>query len=279
MKTKLAVTFGILALAGVGAVALVTRREPGKAAQRTRPAAPKTAPELPEAQEAAASEESRGVKAEERRDRKTGEAAHRLLRSGSPEARDREALALMGRPVPELLAGLRKAFLEEQDTKERLRLAHILIAQHRRFGHAVEIDAEVLAFLTAVVSDPEKEADHGPAIAALARWETDGSFRALGRVMADVEDQERYAKAAEWLSESRDPRAAATILEAFQATDDEDGKMVAANALLKLASEYPELGLAPILRGQVRPALEKLLARAESEWSRKSIAKMLEALP
>lgn len=202
-----------------------------------------------------------------------------LLQAAGDKDRDAAALALMSGSAAEALPELRKAFLAEADSRQRLRLAHVLIAQQKRFGHAVEIDGEVLKFLESVAVQPETKEQHGSAIAALARWETDASFAALGRVMSDPEDQNGFAAAAEWLSESRDPKAATTILEAFRSNDDEDNRMVAANALLKLSAEFPELGLSPVLRGQVRPALETMLAKADNDWSRESIAKMLEALP
>lgn len=201
------------------------------------------------------------------------------LESTDPGDRDRAAGVLMSEAVPDLLPSLRERFRTEKNPQDRLRLLHVLIAQDRRFGLPMEIDREALSFLEGLVLDPDREEHHGAAIAALARWESDESFRVLGRVMSNPSELNDFAKAAEWLSECRNPKAATTMLEAFQATDDEDGKMIAANALFKLSAEAPELGLTPILQGQIRPGLEKLLAKADDEWSHTSITKMLEALP
>ncbi len=283
MKTKLAVAFGVLALIGVGAVKVTVRREPERPVSRPRH---KIDP-VPAAQEAARFEESRGVAArEERRSVEErpaqagapGGTADRLLRSGDPDDRDAAAVALMGEPAPAAMAELRKAFQEEKDPQQRLRLAHVLIIQQKRHGQKIEIEAEVLAYLEQVVSDSSQGTRHGSAIAALARWETGDSFRVLGRVMSNPSIPSDFAKAAEWLSESRNPKAGATILQAFQATDDADSKLIAANALLKLAGESPETGLASVLRGQVRPALELLLAKAEDDWERQSISRMIQAI-
>ncbi len=282
MKKRLAILAGALLAIPLGFAA--ARRESGSPATVRRPAprlaatvsdAPSVENPVEKASEPQALRPGNGR--EMRREQGVREIA--LLQAAGDRDRDAAALALMSGSASEILPELRKAFRVETDPKQRLRLAHVLIAQQRRYGHAVEVDGEVLKFLEGVLAHPETQEQYGSAIAALARWETDSSFSALGRVMSDPENQNGFAKAAEWLSESRDPKAASTILEAFQANDDEDNRMVAANALMKLAEEFPELGLDPVLRGQVRPALEGMLAKADNEWSRQSIAKMLEALP
>lgn len=280
MKTKLAVLAGALLLVPLGFAAARRGGDTSVAARRPAPRAAAAIPatsESPVEQTVEIQSSRPGNGREVRQERGVREIA--LLRASTEVDRDSAALALMSASAAEALPEIRKAFSVEKDSKQRLRLAHVLIAQQKRFGHAVEIDGEVLKFLEGVAAQPETKEQHGSAIAALARWETDASLASLGRMMSDSEDPYGASKAAEWLSESRDPKAATTILEAFQATDDEDFRVVAANALLKLSAESPELGLSPVLRGQVRPEIERMLAKADNDWSRESLAKMLEALP
>lgn len=279
MRIKFAAVFGAVALVAVGAAAALRKDSPEKPSPRPRRhAAVGTARTESEGETpvvAARSSERPAAKA----DVSASPAARaEILTAPDRDSRDAAAVALMGAPCGDLLPELRRRFLSETDPVERLRLAHVLIAQHKRFGFPLEVDREAMSFLTGIVRDPESGELHGSAIAALARWETPESLRAVGGAIVDPTVPADALKAAEYLAQSRSPQAAAAALDAFQKAEADD-KVAVANVLLKMSSESPELGLAPVLRGQVRPALEKLLAEADDDWSRRSISRMLEALP
>jgi hypothetical protein len=57
-----------------------------------------------------------------------------------------DAMALMGEPASSL-GEIRRKFLDSSNAEERLEALHVLLAQHRRFGAALEVDREALQFL------------------------------------------------------------------------------------------------------------------------------------
>ncbi|GEM_PF-7135168 len=195
------------------------------------------------------------------------------------EIRDEVAVELMGRPAESELPALRLEFLESKDPEHRMRLLHVLLAQQSRFGFPLQVEGQARDFLRETLDDPERAELHGAAIAALGRWGSRESLAMLGGVLSTPPSPKAFAQAVETLGEARSPEAGSVAKEFFRSSSDFSQRLAAANLLLRMSKQAPELGLDAMLRQEVRPILEQSLALAPNGWIRKAAERTLNEIP
>lgn len=272
-RTKLVIVVGaFLAAAGIYFVA---RPEPEPAARPRRPAHRMEREDAPCASiERHRHSTERGADMSRTAAEQPGHKAS--FRSIDPDERDRRALTLMSEPAGDLVAGLRREFLQETDVRGRLRLLHILIVQHKRFGAAFGIDREAMEFLNEILADADHSELHGSAFAALGRMETADAFALVGETMRRSGNPADFARGAEELSGATHPAAAEVARSLFRSDLEAEKRLVVANVIFMMSKATPALGLEGTLRGEVLPVLREMAAAAPEGWFKNAVARIIE---